>query len=64
MIHSIPVINHSLSKDQQNHNSQTSQTSLMKQFKIVPLTKEYATKIREKNTDDFGHEVIRPTGYG
>jgi hypothetical protein len=36
----------------------------MKQFKIVPLTKEYATKIREKNTDDFGHEVINQLATG
>jgi hypothetical protein len=31
----------------------------MKQFKIVPLSKEYANKIRETKKDEFGHEVIR-----
>jgi hypothetical protein len=30
----------------------------MKQFKIVPLSEEYAAKIREPRKDDFGHEVI------
>ena len=30
----------------------------MKQFKIVPLSREYANKIKENNKDDFGHEVI------
>ena len=38
----------------------------MSQFKIVPLSKEYAAKIRETNKDDFGHEVIEhgATGKG
>lgn len=30
----------------------------MKQFKIVPLSREYANKIKENNKDDFDHEVI------
>jgi len=30
----------------------------MKQFKIVPINREYAKKIKENNKDDFGHEVI------
>jgi Protein of unknown function (DUF1203) len=30
----------------------------MKQFKIVPLSREYANKIKENNKDDFGHEVV------
>ena len=30
----------------------------MKQFKIVPLSREYANRIKENNKDDFGHEVI------
>lgn len=38
----------------------------MKHFKIVPLSKEYAKKIREERKDDFGHEVIETVakGYG
>ena len=36
----------------------------MKQFKIVPLSEEYATKIRETNKDDFGHEVIEQVATG
>ena len=30
----------------------------MKPFKIVPLSGEYANKIKKNNKDDFGHEVI------
>ena len=30
----------------------------MKQFKIVPLSEDYASKIRETKKDDFGHEII------
>lgn len=30
----------------------------MNQFKIVPLGKEYAEKIRETQKDEFGHNVI------
>ena len=36
----------------------------MKQFKIVPLSKEYAAKIRTTHKDDFGHEVIEQTATG
>ena len=36
----------------------------MKQFKIVPLSEEYATKIRETKKDDFGHEVIEQVATG
>ena len=38
----------------------------MKRFRIIPLSVEYADKIRETNKDDFGHEVIEQvsTGYG
>jgi Protein of unknown function (DUF1203) len=36
----------------------------MKQFKIVPLTKEYATKIRATHKDDFGHPVIEQIATG
>ena len=36
----------------------------MKQFKIVPLSKEYATKIRITGKDDFGHEVIEQPATG
>jgi len=36
----------------------------MKQFKIVPLSREYANKIKENNKDDFGHEVIKQIATG
>jgi len=36
----------------------------MSQFKIVPLSKEYAAKIRETNKDDFGHDVIEHVANG
>lgn len=36
----------------------------MKRFKIVPLSNEYANKIRENNKDDFGHEVIEQVATG
>lgn len=36
----------------------------MKQFKIVPLSREYANKIKEDNRDDFGHEVIEQLATG
>ena len=38
----------------------------MKHFKIVPLSAEYAKKIRQTKTDDFGHEVMDQiaTGHG
>ena len=36
----------------------------MKQFKIVPLSREYASKIKEYNKDDLGHEVIEQIATG
>lgn len=38
----------------------------MKQFKIVPLSKEYAAQIRHTREDDFGHKVVEQiaTGHG
>lgn len=38
----------------------------LKNFKIVPLSAEYAEKIRQTRRDDFGHEVLEQvaTGYG
>ena len=36
----------------------------MKQFKIVPLSSEYAKKIRENNKDDFGNKVIEEIATG
>jgi hypothetical protein len=33
-------------------------------FKIVPLTKEYANKIRLANKDDFDHEVVEEPATG
>lgn len=36
----------------------------MKQFKIVPLSREYANKIKENNKDYFGHEVIEQLATG
>lgn len=36
----------------------------MKNFKIVPLSKAYANKIRKTGKDDFGHEVIEQTAKG
>ena len=36
----------------------------MKQFKIIPLSKEYANKIKENNKDDFGHDVIEQIATG
>ena len=36
----------------------------MKRFKIVPLSSEYANRIRENNKDDFGHEVIEQVATG
>ncbi len=35
-----------------------------KRFKIVPLTSEYAKKIRENNKDDFGNKVIEQIATG
>lgn len=36
----------------------------MKLFKIVSLSEEYATKIRELQKDDFGHKVIEQVATG
>src|SRR5437870_5465260 len=36
----------------------------MKQFKIVPLSEDFAAKIRETNKDEFGHEVIEQVATG
>ena len=36
----------------------------MKQFKIVPLSRDYANKIRENHKDDFGHDVIEQIATG
>ena len=36
----------------------------MQQFKIVPLSETYAAKIRDRNTDDFGHAVIEQLATG
>ena len=36
----------------------------MNKFKIVPLSAEYAQRIRNNRKDDFGHEVIEQTATG
>lgn len=36
----------------------------MNKFRIVPLSEEYARQIREKRTDDFGHEIIEQVAKG
>ena len=36
----------------------------MKHFKIVPISKEYAAKIRETRKDEFGHEVLEHVATG
>ena len=36
----------------------------MKHFKIVPISKEYAAKIRETRKDEFGHEVLEQVATG
>jgi len=36
----------------------------MKKFKIIPLSEEYASKIRETGKDDFGHKVIEQVATG
>ena len=36
----------------------------MKRFKIVPLSSEYANKIKGNNRDNFGHEVIEQIATG
>jgi hypothetical protein len=36
----------------------------MPKFKIIPLSKEYAEKIRSIRQDDFGHQVIEQVASG
>lgn len=36
----------------------------MKQFRIVPLSEEYANKIRVTRKDDFGHDVVEQIATG
>lgn len=36
----------------------------MKKFRIVPLTKEYANRIRKNGKDDFGHPVVEQLATG
>ncbi len=36
----------------------------MNPFKIIPLTKAYASKIRETKIDDFGHPVVEQLATG
>ena len=36
----------------------------MPTFKIVPLSKDYAQRIRRSRKDDFGHEVIEQVATG
>ncbi|HWK06863.1 MAG TPA: DUF1203 domain-containing protein [Puia sp.] len=36
----------------------------MKKFKIIPLSEEYARKIRENQKDDFGNEIIEQIATG
>lgn len=36
----------------------------MKKFKIVPLSKDYAAKIRATGKDEFGHSVIEQLAAG
>ena len=36
----------------------------MNKFKIVPLSKEYAKRIRESRKDDFGHAVVEEIATG
>jgi hypothetical protein len=36
----------------------------MRKFRIVPLSKEYATRIKKKMRDEFGHEVIEQIATG
>jgi len=38
--------------------------STMSKFKIVPLTKEYAAKIRNERKDDFGNKVLEQIATG
>lgn len=36
----------------------------MKKFKIIPLSKEYADRMRATRKDDFGHEIIEQLATG
>src|SRR5258706_16142901 len=36
----------------------------MKKFKIVPLSGEYANKVRSTRRDDFGHDVTEQVATG
>lgn len=36
----------------------------MTQFKIIPLSKQYAASIRQNGVDDFGHEIIEQVATG
>ena len=36
----------------------------MKQFKIVPLSEEYARRLRESQQDDFGHQIVETVATG
>ncbi len=36
----------------------------MNQFKIVPISKEYAARLRSTRIDDFGHNIIEQTATG
>lgn len=36
----------------------------MSKFKIVPISKEYAAKIRSERKDDFGNEIIEQVATG
>lgn len=33
-------------------------------FRIVPLSEEYASRVRQSNKDDFGHEVVEQIAKG
>jgi Protein of unknown function (DUF1203) len=36
----------------------------MTQFKVVPLSKEYASGIRNANRDEFGHDLVEQVATG
>jgi hypothetical protein len=36
----------------------------MKQFKIVPLSKEYAAQVRSIGKDEFGHSIVEQVATG
>ena len=36
----------------------------MRKFKIVPLSKEFVSKIRKTNIDDFGNQVYEQLATG